>query len=63
MLVKDGSLSAESVAEIGVKTKGIDCKRAEEIKTILLEEAFANMNKNKAAFVDSFLSFCKDEQH
>ncbi len=63
LLVKDGLLSAERIAEIGVKTKRIDYQKAEEIKTTLLEEAYKSFCENKAAFEDSFLSFCKEEQH
>lgn len=63
MLVKDGLLPAEYIAQIEAKTKRIDYKKVEEIKATLLDEAYENFNKNKPAFEEPFLSFCKEEQH
>ncbi len=63
ILVKDGLLSTERIAEIEVKTKRVDYQKAEEVKADLFDEAYTNFNKNKATFEDSFLSFCKEEQH
>ncbi len=62
VLVKDGFLSAERITQFDVKTKAVDYKKAEQIKTVLLEEAYENYGKNKAAFEDSFVRFCNEEK-